>query len=821
MGKDIEADGETTRLIKGRPWLGEFENTPVGGLPGNGKFYDQVAIAGRCAFFATLLAACIWIPAFQSYIDEGFLRYIPFAILMIFFTMNWVFGNIVSASTAAIIGTFWPVVNIFLLRGFFPDGVTPEMNAFSSPAAIVGWLDIAIFNFIFLTTDLRMGVRMFAMGQNTSFMLCFLNPQDQTPFSKNFKINPNGTAVMCLKMTIIACFLTMAANLLPTPFKFAFYDMKEGAVRVSAYVAKSYIAAVDYYRGSQRTIIIQRQIKNTMVVENEIGGLSSSISGTFYEGFDVGLIGKIRFLHEQHSSLLSACLSIQKALQIAMSSEDFADSHMTLMKSIGEPCSQLVDDTGDLLMTVTGCAGDGDLDPSEKKMLSGKVAVVKEDLRNVAKSFNETRQAFTSIHREVMAESFFVFAISAYARKVFEYTEELLADKVEKQSWVTMLTTTIKTTFTLQGVGEHHGTIATRSWCALMVGVIYGVLLDNYSGACAVTLVFLISNRVAPDIWTLLKGLIAAVCASVMAAILYQRSCMTGIPWMLPLMAFSYWWLMLYVHFSGCQFALIGLLGAALSPFVLVVRCPPPDEVSGSAGALPLWYSIRGFMMALLIMSMAEYMSSFKAMSERVTNALDEVLGHLQAALKDIWNDEDPAASMDPIGGLLGQIKEWNVAAKSEPRFWNCKWKGDLVDEVVSMTEILQLDFATIRHGMSGADGKTGGVTAVLKGVKGFEAMQQDIEDTLQEMKDLLFTLLAHKSGEFTGFETVIEKGDVDTLDGVDDAIKQCSTQLKYPSEEIETIEDDLLCQISIILMMLETVTARMGGITKACIRRC
>merc|ERR1719333_1991140 len=107
---------------------------------------------------------------------------------------------------------------------------------------------------------------------------------------------------------------------------------------------------------------------------------------------------------------------------------------------------------------------------------------------------------------------------------------------------------------------------------------------------------------------------------------------MTGIPWMLPLMAFTYWWLMLYVHFSGCQFALIGLLGAALSPFVLVVRCPPPDEVSGSAGALPLWYSIRGFMMALLIMSIAEYMSSFKTMSELVTIKLDEVLEHMQKA---------------------------------------------------------------------------------------------------------------------------------------------------------------------------------------------
>jgi hypothetical protein len=384
-----------------------------------------------------------------------------------------------------------------------------------------------------------------------------------------------------------------------------------------------------------------------------------------------------------------------------------------------------------------------------------------------------------------------------------------------------MLLTTFKGTFTLAGVGEHHGRIATRSWCALMVGVIYGVLLDNYSGACAVTLVFLISNRVAPDIWTLLKGLIAAVCASVMAAILYQRACMTGLPWMLPLCAFVYWWLMMYVHFSGCQFALIGLLGAALSPFVLVVRCPGVDEVTGSAGALGLWYSIRGFMMALLIMSIAEYMSSGKTMSQLVTVALDDSLGHMQDALKKIWNDEDPAEAMDPIAGLLSQIKDWNVAAKSEPRFWNCKWKGDLVDEIVSLVEILQLDFSTIRHAMSGADGKTGGVTKVLKDVSGFIDMEKDIEDTLSDMKDLIHMLLTHTNGPFTGYESIAAKGDVDTLDGVDEAIEQMGKTLPFPDKEIETIEDDLLCQISIILAMLETVTARMGAITRACVRRC
>jgi hypothetical protein len=822
---DVEA-GEKDRLIKGRSWLEEYESTPVGGVPGNHDFYDQIAIAGRCALCATILGCGIWIKGLDNYIDEGFLRYIPFAVLMIFFMMQWVFGNIIGSCTAAIIGTFWPVLNIFILRGFFPDGVTPGMKPWSTES-IVGWVDLALFNFIFLTTDMRMPVRMFAMGSNTTFMLCFLNPADQTVFSKNFQINPNGTAVLCLKMTCIACFLTLLANLLPTPFKFAFYDMKKGAKRVSAYMAKSYIQSVDYYRGATRTVLIQRQIKNSKNVEAAIDNLSSSINGAFYEGFDVGVFGKIRFLHQRHNDLMGELLSILRALLICMQTEDFAESHVALMRPIAEPCSKLMDDTGELLMMVTSSAGDGELDANEKDELRAKVDMVKDGVKVVANSFNQVRQTFIEnappIHREALNESFFVFAISAYARKVSEYTEELLEDKVQGQSFLQMVWKEFRATFTLEGVGEHHGKIATRSWCALMIGVIYGVLLDNYSGACAVTLVFLISNRVAPAIWTLLNSLIAATLASVMAAIIYQRACSTPVigSFTLPVAAFFFWWLSLYVHFSGCQFALIGILCAALSPFVLVVRCPLPEEVSGSAGALPLWYMIRGFMMALLIMSVAEYLSSGKSMGELATHALDEAIECVQEALKQVFSDEDPAEAMAPIGKIMGKIKDWNTAARSEPRFWNCRWKGELLDEVASFINIMQLDLGTIRHAMSGADGKTGGVVKVLQGIEGYEQMQTDIHETMSDARDLTFTLLDHRSGEYTGFQSLKHKEGVDTLDGVDEAIAQMSAILKFPTEEIITIEDDMLCQLSIIFVMLEYATSRIGGIIKACVRRC
>ena len=141
---------------------------------------------------------------------------------------------------------------------------------------------------------------------------------------------------MCLKRTVIACGLTMLANLLPMPFSFVCVDMKDGAKRVSAYMAKSFIGSVNYYRGSEKTVLIERRMKNTGVVEKQIGGLGDSIACAYWEGFDIGILGKVRFLHEQHNGLFGHCCEIVKALQIAMSTEDFASSHKALMGGMGE-----------------------------------------------------------------------------------------------------------------------------------------------------------------------------------------------------------------------------------------------------------------------------------------------------------------------------------------------------------------------------------------------------------------------------------------------------------------------------------------------------
>merc|ERR1719324_1929405 len=261
---------------------------------------------------------------------------------------------------------------------------------------------------------------------------------------------------------------------------------------------------------------------------------------------------------------------------------------------------------------------------------------------------------------------------------------------------------------------------------------------------------------------------------------------------------------------------------AALSPFVLVVRCPPPDEVSGSAAALGLWIGIRGFMIALMIMSAAEWLSAKDTLSVLAYEPLDKAMLLVVKALKLIWKDRDPSEATAPVGGLLGTAKTYSKAAEQEPRFYRCKWKSDVVYEVADMMEYLRLHILTMRHAMCGADGKTGGVFEILNQVPAFAAMKNDLLDTYEDAHELTMLTLQHEAGEFKGLEKMNTLEGVETLDGWEEAIKSINDVegFGFPKEEIQTLEDDLLCQISIIFVMLDFALARVATIISSNVRK-
>merc|ERR1719356_1919266 len=100
-----------------------------------------------------------------------------------------------------------------------------------------------------------------------------------------------------------------------------------------------------------------------------------------------------------------------------------------------------------------------------------------------------------------------------------------------------------------------------------------------------------------------------------------------------------------------------------------------------------------------------------------------------------------------------------------------------------------------MRSAMLGADGKTDGVFAVLNKVPAFAKMKNDLVDTYEDAHELTMLSLQHEAGEFTALSKMNTLEGISSLDGWEDAIKEVNTVegLGFPTDEIETMEDDLL----------------------------
>merc|ERR1719262_1705696 len=538
-----------------------------------------------------VLASIVWVKAVQ---DAGFARfapYIPLATCVFVFTLNPLFGAVVNNCHAGIIGTFLACFNIFMMRGFFPDGVTPEHTGFST-TNIAGWLNYLLFNLLFLATECRMGVRMFAMACHTGFMLAFLNPMDASVYSKNFQINPNGIAVSSFIGIAFGSIVAIIAMCIPYPWGFAFSGMKGNATSATKDTARLFVAAVKYYSGDHATVLIEQQLAQTATLRAKLDGMGGPIGAAWDECMDIGINGTIRALHEQHLGVLNGIFDSLHSLCIAMSTEDFGPSHKKCMADISDASMDVVSAASILLIKATEAAGDGSIDAKEKSELTALQDTTKEKVKALAIKFDATRRKFNKpVSSEMLSESFFVFVLSAYARKACEYANMLCTNPPQGVGFGAAIVSGIKGI--IQPGNPYYGRFVLRYFAGLTLCMIYSVTMDNYGGACAITAVFLINTRVGPDMLSTLNVLLAVVVGCVVGAVIFSYSCATAYGMtVLPIVTFMYLWISMFVAFGGSSFALIGLLMAALAPFTVVKNCPT-GGADDAAGAVGLWVGIR------------------------------------------------------------------------------------------------------------------------------------------------------------------------------------------------------------------------------------
>merc|ERR1719181_684995 len=374
-----------------------------------------------------IIAAIVWVPAIRKPFPNQIQARIPLVICLFVFTVNPLMGVAVANGVAGIIGTFWACFHMWVMNGIFPGGMKEGMSP-TSATAIFGWVNFLAFTFIFLFVKCGMGMKMFAMATDIGFMLAFLDPASTVPFSENFTISHKGTAVNTLLATAIACIIAPLVNLIPYPFTSAFNNMKGNAVKASKDTARLFEAVIAFYNDKEYSVVIESELKHSKDMRAELDGMGAAVGSAWFERFDVGVAGTIRALMESHLGLMNNLYDRLRALMVAVSTEDFGDSHNKIMDKIRGSSFAVAESVKKLLIAATEAATDGDISDAEKETLAGLVADAKKAVKQLAVDFDGARRAFKPLSKDSFGESFFVLTISAYARLVIEYAEVLMTN---------------------------------------------------------------------------------------------------------------------------------------------------------------------------------------------------------------------------------------------------------------------------------------------------------------------------------------------------------------------------------------------------------
>merc|ERR1719345_461788 len=551
----------------------------------------------------TLVACIVWVPAIRKPFPNQIQARIPLVICLLCCTANPILGASIQGGLTGVIGTFWACLHMWVMNGIFPGGMKEGMSP-TSATAIFGWVNMLVFLWVVLWCNCGMGTKMFAMSTDIGFMLAFLDPKSTLAFSENFTISHKGTAVNTLLATMIACIGAPLFNLLPYPMTMAFSDMKDKATTTSKDSAKLFESIAMYFCGREASVTIEADIKHSVGLRAEIDGMGGSIGAAWWEGFDGGSRGTVRALMEAHLTLMNDVYDRLAAVLVAVTCEDFADSHIKVADKIRGSTRQVMRATTKLLITVTDAASDGDISSSEKTELLRLVKDAKDAVKQLAKDFDAVRRTLNKpINEELLSECFFVFTISAYSRLVWEYCEMMCSNPPKGSGVCDGVMAGIKSTWDMSAMTESfHMNFAIKHFLAIVFCWFYSVYVDGFGGGCVITSVFLMNPGVNPNIQNVLNAVIVGV---VVGALVFEVACGTGHGDMaVPISAYVIWNVALYGFFSGGPLALPALLVAALTPFKWVASCPTGDI---SAGARGLWAGMVANVMAILFVSTFQY----------------------------------------------------------------------------------------------------------------------------------------------------------------------------------------------------------------------
>merc|ERR1719409_1920985 len=213
-------------------------------------------------------------------------------------------------------------------------------------------------------------------------------------------------------------------------------------------------------------------------------------------------------------------------------------------------------------------------------------------------------------------------------------------------------------------------------------------------------------------------------------------------------------------------------------------------------------------MYSTVIICASEAIFAVDRASNLARDALDEAFKGVQAAFKAFWEEEDIGTAIAPVGRACDSANAFNSSARIEPRLWRLDWKTDLHNDLVESIRTLRLDLLMMESALEGGSGSASGLFDKFADTDEWGRVRKDLDSTLEQARHLAVELVGLEKGKFKALEKEVDfeaDNKMDELEDLPDLLKTLASVLEFPDEAPASMEDDALCKVSVVLVMLQS----------------
>merc|ERR1719428_1567227 len=221
-------------------------------------------------------------------------------------------------------------------------------------------------------------------------------------------------------------------------------------------------------------------------------------------------------------------------------------------------------------------------------------------------------------------------------------------------------------------------------------------------------------------------------------------------------------------------------------------------------------------MYSTVIICASEAIFAVDRASNLAVESLDLAFKGVQSAFKAFWEQEDIGTAIAPVGGHCDEANAFNSSAKIEPRLWRLDWKYDLHNDLVDAIRTLRLDLLMMESAMEGSGGSASGLFDKFADTDEWGRVRKDLDSTLAQARNLAITLVGLEKGKFKALDKEIDfeaENKADELEDLPDLLKTLAEKMSFPEEAPETMEEDALCKVSTVLVMLQSTCLHIAHI--------